>query len=124
MSDWDGSEVRPKLASGRLMRGKSVYHTLNHHDNLIFMFNRSLTLPSSGEETFFLWGPRQAGKSTLLRRCYPDGRWIDLLKSDEFRRYATRPELLRQPAGCLRTASAENDGSSGRRSSTLRTSGS
>ena len=44
----------------------------------------------------FLWGPRQAGKSTLLRRCYPDGRWIDLLKSDEFRRYVTNPEFLRQ----------------------------
>ena len=60
------------------------------------MFNRSLVLPPSGTETFFLWGPRQAGKSTLLRQHYRDGRWIDLLKSDEFRRYATRPELLRQ----------------------------
>ena len=60
------------------------------------MFKRSLTLPDSGTETFFLWGPRQAGKSTLLRQCYPDGRWIDLLKSDEFRRYLTHPEFLRQ----------------------------
>lgn len=60
------------------------------------MFKRSLTLPKAGTETFFLWGPRQAGKSTLLRACYPDGRWIDLLKSDEFRRYLTNPELLRQ----------------------------
>lgn len=60
------------------------------------MFRRNLTLPAPGSETFFLWGPRQAGKSTLLRQHYPHGRWIDLLKSDEFRRYATRPELLRQ----------------------------
>ena len=60
------------------------------------MFKRNLVLPPSGTETFFLWGPRQAGKSTLLKRRYPAGRWIDLLKSDEFRRYATRPELLRQ----------------------------
>ncbi len=59
------------------------------------MFKRRLSLPDAGTETFFLWGPRQSGKSTLLRHCYPDGRWIDLLKSDEFRRYATRPELLR-----------------------------
>ena len=36
------------------------------------------------------------GKSTLLRQRYPDARRIDLLKSDELRRYATRPELLRQ----------------------------
>ena len=60
------------------------------------MFKRSLILPDAGAETFFLWGPRQAGKSTLLRQCFPDGRWIDLLKSDEFRRYLTHPEYLRQ----------------------------
>ena len=60
------------------------------------MFRRSLILPDAGTETFFLWGPRQAGKSTLLRQCYPDGRWIDLLKSEEFRRYLTNPEYLRQ----------------------------
>ena len=59
------------------------------------MFNRNLILPRPGRETFFLWGPRQTGKSTLLRQSYPAGHWIDLLKSDEFRRYATRPELLR-----------------------------
>ena len=60
------------------------------------MFKRSLELPPSGTESFFLWGPRQTGKSTLLRRAYPEGRWIDLLKADEYRRYAGRPELLRQ----------------------------
>ena len=60
------------------------------------MFQRLLSLPEPGEETFFLWGPRQAGKSTLLRQRYPDGVWVDLLKADEFRRYVTRPELLRQ----------------------------
>ena len=53
-------------------------------------------LPPPGAETFFLWGPRQAGKSTLLRRQYPDAVWVDLLKADDFRRYATRPERLRQ----------------------------
>ena len=60
------------------------------------MFQRLLSLPEPGTETFFLWGPRQAGKSTLLRHRYPDGVWVDLLKADEFRRHATRPELLRE----------------------------
>jgi predicted AAA+ superfamily ATPase len=53
-------------------------------------------LPHSGTESFFLWGPRQTGKSTLLRAAYPDALWIDLLKAEEFRRYGSRPELLRQ----------------------------
>ncbi len=60
------------------------------------MFKRSLSLPEAGTESFFLWGPRQTGKSTLLRETYPDARWIDLLKAEEFRRYLSRPELLRQ----------------------------
>ncbi len=59
------------------------------------MYDRRLDLPPPGARTFFLWGPRQVGKTTLLRRSYPEARWVDLLKADEFRRYATRPEALR-----------------------------
>ncbi|MDZ7671209.1 MAG: DUF4143 domain-containing protein [Gammaproteobacteria bacterium] len=65
------------------------------------MFKRSLQLPDPGVETFFLWGPRQTGKSTLLREAYADGYWIDLLKAEEFRRYVSRPELLRQEVDAL-----------------------
>ena len=57
---------------------------------------RKLQLPAAGDETFFLWGPRQTGKSTLLHATYPNAIWIDLLKAEEFRRYLERPELLRQ----------------------------
>lgn len=60
------------------------------------MFHRSLPLPAPGSETFFLWGPRQTGKTTLLRARYPTGFWVELLKADEFRRYATHPERLRE----------------------------
>ena len=60
------------------------------------MFERSLRLPPAGPENFFLWGPRQTGKTTLLRQRYGASRWVDLLKADEFRRYATRPEALRE----------------------------
>jgi predicted AAA+ superfamily ATPase len=60
------------------------------------VFARNLRLPRPGTETFFLWGPRQTGKSTLLKETYGDGRWVDLLKAEEFRRYVARPELLRQ----------------------------
>jgi uncharacterized protein len=57
---------------------------------------RALELPPAGTETFFLWGPRQTGKTTLLRHHYPDAWWVDLLKADEFRHYLERPELLRE----------------------------
>ena len=60
------------------------------------MFKRALQLPPSGTETFFLWGPRQTGKSTLLKQAYPDAHWVDLLKADAFRRYTQNPEILRE----------------------------
>jgi uncharacterized protein len=60
------------------------------------MFKRALRLPASGTATFFLWGPRQTGKTTLLQAIYPDALWIDLLKADEFRRYIQNPEFLRE----------------------------
>ena len=60
------------------------------------MFERNLRLPAPGTETFFLWGPRQAGKTTLLKARYGGCRRVDLLKADEFRRYVVNPEFLRQ----------------------------
>jgi uncharacterized protein len=60
------------------------------------MFKRALSLPSPGTATFFLWGPRQTGKTTLLRAKYPDALWVDLLKADEFRHYLQNPESLRE----------------------------
>ena len=63
------------------------------------MFKRRLELPAPGTDSFFLWGPRQTGKSTLLRHSYPDALWLDLLKSEEYRRYLQNPEYLRQELG-------------------------
>ena len=59
------------------------------------MFQRRLHLPTPGTETFFLWGPRQTGKTTLLRETYRKAVWIDLLKAEEYRRYLEHPEWLR-----------------------------
>lgn len=60
------------------------------------MFRRALALPQRPRDSFFLWGPRQTGKSTLLRAAYPGAIWIDLLKTDELVRYLQRPALLRE----------------------------
>lgn len=60
------------------------------------MIPRALKLPPAGDETFFLWGPRQTGRSTRLHRVYPKSLWIDLLQSEVFRRYLNHPERLRE----------------------------
>lgn len=59
------------------------------------MFKRRLRLPVRPEDSFFLWGPRQCGKSTLVRERYPKAPILDLLSSDDFARYTRRPGLLR-----------------------------
>jgi predicted AAA+ superfamily ATPase len=55
-----------------------------------------MSLATRPPQTFFLWGPRQTGKSSLLREAFPDATWIDLLRTDDFVRYRTRPALLRE----------------------------
>ena len=45
-------------------------------------------------KSFFLFGPRGTGKSTLIRMLFQDALWVDLLKPDVFRTYLARPERL------------------------------
>ncbi len=60
------------------------------------MFKRLQTLPGRGRESCFLWGPRQTGKSTLLKKLFPNSLVFDLLLSDQFERLLRRPELMRE----------------------------
>jgi len=60
------------------------------------MYRRVLELPLSAEETCFLWGPRQAGKSTLLKELFPEALRYDLLLASEYRRLSSRPEIVRE----------------------------
>ncbi len=46
------------------------------------MYKRLLQLPADPETSFFLWGSRQTGKTTLLKAAYPKAVRIDLRKTD------------------------------------------
>lgn len=65
------------------------------------MYKRLLQLPGKPNKSFFLWGPRQTGKTTLLKQLYPDALRIDLLKTDELIRYLKNPSVLREEAAVL-----------------------
>jgi len=60
------------------------------------MFIRKLNLEEAAEESLFLWGARQTGKSTLLESLFPNARYYDLLQSAEFERLFRNPSLLRE----------------------------
>lgn len=61
------------------------------------MYKRTLKLVQTLEtKSIILTGPRQTGKSTLLRAELPDALFIDLLEADTFRRLVTQPEVLRE----------------------------
>ena len=60
------------------------------------MYRRILKLEETRDDSIFLWGARQVGKSTLLETLFPSARYYDLLKSDEFERFFRHPSLLRE----------------------------
>jgi predicted AAA+ superfamily ATPase len=54
----------------------------------------NIQLPTKGSA--FLWGPRKTGKTYWINKHFPDSPLIDLLKTDVFADYASRPALLRE----------------------------
>lgn len=53
-------------------------------------------MEGSAGESFFLWGARQTGKSTLLKKLYSGSLWFDLLLNDVFERFQRNPSQLRE----------------------------
>lgn len=60
------------------------------------MYKRKLNIPKNSGESFFLWGPRQTGKSTFLHERFPKKSYYDLLLADEFERLSRDPTLMRK----------------------------
>lgn len=65
------------------------------------MYNRVLQFDVIEEDSVFLFGARQTGKSTLLQQRFPNAMYIDLLKSEIYERYRRAPQLLRTDVGLL-----------------------
>lgn len=60
------------------------------------MYLRRQKFINSDKISFFLWGARQTGKSTLLKHRYKTSLVFDLLMNEVFQRFLRNPSLLRE----------------------------
>jgi predicted AAA+ superfamily ATPase len=60
------------------------------------MYIRKQIFNGLEKESCFLWGARQTGKSTLLKKLFPDALCFDLLLSGEYERFLRNPSHLRE----------------------------
>jgi uncharacterized protein len=60
------------------------------------IIRRVIDLKLPKKQTVFLWGPRKTGKTYWIRHHLKDVPVIDLLKTDVFADYSSRPALLRE----------------------------
>ena len=60
------------------------------------IINRLLKIELPPKQSAFLWGPRKTGKTYWITRNFSDSVLIDLLKTDVYADFASRPSLLRE----------------------------
>ena len=60
------------------------------------MFSRKLSIQYHENESVFIFGARQTGKTTLVKELFPNAKYYDLLKSDVFERLFRAPWQFRQ----------------------------
>lgn len=77
------------------------YRDIRYMSNQFEIFKRNLKLhfvpnPIKDSAATFLWGPRQTGKTTLLREQFPNAQYYDLLDTDLSAELIIRPSRLRE----------------------------
>ena len=60
------------------------------------IIDRILNIELPPRQSAFLWGARKTGKSTYLKKNFPDSLVFDFLKSDLFIEFSKNPSLLRE----------------------------
>ncbi len=59
-------------------------------------FRRILNIELPKKQSAFLWGARKTGKSTYLKKRFPDSIYLDFLQTDLYFSLLKRPSLLRE----------------------------
>lgn len=71
--------------------------TNQYYDIPMNTYQRSLDLANEAQnKSLFLFGPRQTGKTSLLKASFPDSLFFNLLRADTFLKLSGNPSLIRQ----------------------------
>jgi predicted AAA+ superfamily ATPase len=65
------------------------------------MISRILNLNNAYNDSTFVWGARQVGKTTLIKETYPNAVYYDLLQAKDFERLQRNPSLLGEDLATL-----------------------
>ena len=76
-----------------ILQENTELSSINYKEEMI---ERFLQVTDAQEESVFLFGARQTGKTTLLLQLFPNSRFYDLLETDVYERLRRNPSLLRQ----------------------------
>ena len=60
------------------------------------IIERLLKIDLLPEQSAFLWGPRKVGKTTYLKKAFPESLVYDFHKTDLFLKLSKEPFLLRE----------------------------
>ena len=60
------------------------------------MYIRKQIFEGAEDESLFLWGARQTGKSTLLKTIFPNALWFDLLLSNQYEKLSKNISIFRE----------------------------
>ncbi|GAP72873.1 hypothetical protein SAMD00024442_49_6 [Candidatus Symbiothrix dinenymphae] len=60
------------------------------------MYSRKQVLEGSENESVFIWGARQTGKSSLIKKLFPDALLFDLLLNSDYNKLLNNPSLIRE----------------------------
>ena len=58
--------------------------------------DRILNIDLPARQSAFLWGPRKTGKSTYLKKKFPDSLVFNFFKTDLYIEFSKNPSLLRE----------------------------
>lgn len=58
---------------------------------IVHMYKRTADIYRELKQSFFLFGPRGTGKTTWLKKAFPDAVYLDLLESELYTRLMASP---------------------------------